>query len=33
MTYKIEVRILAALEIIEANDWYESQKEGRLLSF
>lgn len=28
MLYKIEVRSLATIEIIEAYDWYEAQKEG-----
>ena len=28
MHYKIELRPLAAIEIIEASDWYESQKIG-----
>jgi hypothetical protein len=28
MPYKIEVRLLATIEIIEAYDWYESQREG-----
>lgn len=28
MLYKIEVRELAAFEIIDAYDWYEQQKEG-----
>jgi len=28
MQYKIEIRPLATIEIIEAYDWYESQKEG-----
>lgn len=28
MPYKIEVRSLAAIEIIEAYDWYEVQREG-----
>ncbi|GAA4463443.1 hypothetical protein GCM10023093_11910 [Nemorincola caseinilytica] len=28
MSYNIEVRPLAALEIIEAYDWYESQRRG-----
>lgn len=28
MYYSLEIRPLAALEIIEAYDWYESQKEG-----
>jgi len=31
--YKIEVRPLAAIEIIEAYDWYELQKEGLGLEF
>ena len=33
MQYKIEVRPLAALEIIEAYDWYELQKAGLGLEF
>jgi hypothetical protein len=28
MAYKIEVRPLAVIEILEAYDWYESAKEG-----
>lgn len=28
MAYKIEIRPLAALEIIEAYDWYEAQRDG-----
>lgn len=28
MAYKIEIRPLATLEIIEAHDWYEMQREG-----
>jgi plasmid stabilization system protein ParE len=28
MPYKIEVRPLATIEILEAYDWYESAKEG-----
>jgi hypothetical protein len=31
--YKIEVRPLATLEIIEAYDWYESKKTGLGLDF
>jgi hypothetical protein len=31
--YKIEVRSLATIEIIEAYDWYELQKEGLGLEF
>jgi hypothetical protein len=31
--YKIEVRSLAAIEIIEAYDWYELQKEELGLEF
>ncbi len=27
MAYKLEIRSLAAMEIIEAYDWYESQRE------
>ncbi len=33
MSYKIEVRPLATLEVIEAYDWYELQQEGLGLSF
>ncbi len=33
MPYKIEVRALATIEIIEAYDWYESQREGLGLEF
>ncbi|HRE52592.1 MAG TPA: type II toxin-antitoxin system RelE/ParE family toxin [Flavitalea sp.] len=33
MPYKIEVRPLAAIEIIEAYDWYELQREGLGLEF
>lgn len=33
MGYRIEVRSLAAVEIIEAYDWYEQQKEGLGLEF
>ena len=28
MPFKIEIRPLATIEIIEAYDWYESQREG-----
>jgi toxin ParE1/3/4 len=28
MNYKIEFRALATLEVIEAHDWYELQREG-----
>jgi hypothetical protein len=28
MAYSIEIRRLAAIEIVEAFDWYESQREG-----
>jgi toxin ParE1/3/4 len=28
MPYKIEIRTLATIEIIEAYDWYEMQREG-----
>ena len=28
MAYKIEIRPLAVIEIIEAYDWYESQRQG-----
>ncbi len=33
MKYEIEVRPLAALEIIEAYDWYEEQRFGLGLEF
>ena len=33
MVYKIEIRPLATIEIIEAYDWYESQREGLGLEF
>ncbi|MBL7735744.1 MAG: hypothetical protein JNL51_09800 [Chitinophagaceae bacterium] len=33
MPYKIEVRPLAAIEIIEAYDWYELQREGLGIEF
>jgi hypothetical protein len=33
MAYKIEVRPLAAIEIIEAYDWYELQKQGLGVEF
>jgi plasmid stabilization system protein ParE len=33
MPYKIEIRPLAAIEIIEAYDWYESAKEGLGMEF
>ncbi|MCW3111137.1 MAG: hypothetical protein JWQ09_5643 [Segetibacter sp.] len=33
MQYKIEIRPLATIEIIEAYDWYELQKEGLGLDF
>jgi plasmid stabilization system protein ParE len=33
MPYKIEVRSLAAIEIIEAYDWYELQREGLGVEF
>lgn len=33
MPYKIEVRPLAAIEILEAYDWYESAKEGLGMEF
>lgn len=33
MDYKIEIRPLATIEIIEAYDWYELQKEGLGLDF
>lgn len=28
MAYKIEIRALATIEIFEAYDWYDSQREG-----
>ena len=33
MAYNIEIRPLAAMEIIEAYDWYEAQREGLGLEF
>ena len=33
MTYRIEIRPLATIEIIEAYNWYESQKAGLGLKF
>ena len=33
MTYKIEIRPLATIEIIEAYDWYEAQRESLGLEF
>lgn len=33
MLYSIEVRYLAATEIIEAYDWYEAQREGLGIEF
>jgi toxin ParE1/3/4 len=33
MPYKIEIRPLAKVEIIEAYDWYDSQREGLGLEF
>ncbi len=33
MQYKIEIRPLATIEILEAYDWYELQKEGLGLDF
>lgn len=33
MLFKIEVRSLAAIEILEAYDWYETAKEGLGLEF
>ncbi len=33
MKYKIEIRPLAVIEIIEAYDWYELQREGLGLEF
>lgn len=33
MSYKLELRPLATLEIFEAYDWYELQREGLGLEF
>lgn len=33
MPYKLEIRPLATLEIIEAYDWYESKREGLGIEF
>ena len=33
MSYKLEMRPLAAIEVIEAHDWYELQREGLGLEF
>ena|ERR1700761_6100272 len=33
MAYKLEIRPLAALEILEAFDWYELQREGLGIEF
>lgn len=33
MSFKLETRPLAAIEILEAFDWYESAKEGLGLEF
>lgn len=33
MQYKLEIRPLATLEILEAYDWYELQKEGLGVDF
>jgi plasmid stabilization system protein ParE len=33
MTFKLEIRPLATMEILEAYDWYELQKEGLGLEF
>ena len=33
MAYKLEIRPLAAIEIIEAYDWYEMQRDGLGLEF
>ena len=33
MLYKIEIRPLATVEIIEAYDWYESQQKGLGMEF
>ena len=33
MAYKIEIRPLATIEIFEAYDWYELQREGLGMEF
>lgn len=33
MAYKIEIRPLATMEILEAFDWYESQRDGLGVEF
>ncbi len=33
MVYKLEIRDLATIEILEAYDWYELQREGLGLDF
>jgi len=33
MAYKLEIRPLAMLEILEAFDWYELQREGLGVEF
>ncbi len=33
MAYKIEIRPLATVEIFEAYDWYEQQREGLGMEF
>ena len=33
MVYKVEIRPLATIEILEAYDWYEMQREGLGLEF
>jgi hypothetical protein len=33
MPYKIEIRPLAKVEIFEAYDWYDTQREGLGLEF
>jgi hypothetical protein len=33
MTYKLEIRPLAVIEILEAYDWYELQREGLGMEF
>ena len=33
MAYKLEIRHLATMEVLEAFDWYESQREGLGIEF
>ena len=33
MAYKLEIRPLAAMEVLEAYDWYELQREGLGIEF